>query len=275
MRPEALALAEKRIEMEIRDRTREFAGAAADKHEEASMHGVGTSSMLILSIHALARTELEARARSALTTAQRAFTADDAEPSDELRTEVIGLIDRTVRELSSDVDAVYEKHCSKMKGKWPTLEEPRQRALDLATSDLDIDLLARRRRRVPLGDALKAPRYEACREHWLKARGLADAEAPDIENAIKEGVSAVEALAKVATGSGATLGECIKTLRAEKRIDAGTYKILEGLWTFANSAPGVRHGSGTPSSLSVRDWQIFGPMVDGALILLLSIDNAS
>ena len=140
MRPEALALAEKRIEMEIRDRTREFAGAAADKHEEASMHGVGTSSMLILSIHALARTELEARARSALTTAQRAFTADDAEPSDELRTEVIGLIDRTVRELSSDVDAVYEKHCSRMKGKWPTLEEPRQRALDLATSDLDIDL---------------------------------------------------------------------------------------------------------------------------------------
>ena len=133
--------------------------------------------MLILSIHALARTELEARARSALTTAQRAFTADDAEPSDELRTEVIGLIDRTVRELSSDVDAVYEKHCSRMKGKWPTLEEPRQRALDLATSDLDIDLLARRRRRVPLGDALKAPRYEACREHWLKARGLADAEA--------------------------------------------------------------------------------------------------
>ena len=34
----------------------------------------------------------------------------------------------------------------------------------------------------------------------LKARGLADAEEPDIENAIKEGVSAVEALAKVVTG---------------------------------------------------------------------------
>ena len=82
MSPEALALAEKRIEMEMRDRTREFARTAADKHEEASMHGVGTSSMLILSIHALARTELDARARSALATAQRAFTADDAEPSD-------------------------------------------------------------------------------------------------------------------------------------------------------------------------------------------------
>ena len=274
MSPEALALAEKRIEMEMRDRPREFARAAADKHEEASMRGVGTSSMLILSIHALARTELEARARSALAIAQRAFTADDAEPSDELRTEVIGLVDRAVRELSSDVDAVYEEHCSRMKGKWPTLEEPRQRALDLATLDLDVDLLARRRRRVPLGDALKAPRYEACREHWLKARGLADAEAPDIENAIKEGVAAVEALAKV-VGSGATLGECIKTLRAERRIDPGTDKILEGLWAFASSAPGVRHGSGTPSSLSVRDWQIFGPMVDGALILLLLVDNAS
>ena len=82
MTPEALALAEKRIEMEMRDRTREFARTAADKHEEASMHGVGTSSMLILSIHALTRTELDARARSALATAQRAFTADDAEPSD-------------------------------------------------------------------------------------------------------------------------------------------------------------------------------------------------
>lgn len=77
------------------------------------------------------------------------------------------------------------------------------------------------------------------------------------------------------TGSGTTLGECIKALRAQRRVDAGADKILEGLWTFANSAPGVRHGSGTPSSLSVRDWQVFGPMVDGVLILLLSVDNAS
>ena len=261
--------------MEMQDRTREFARAALDEHEAASARGLGISSMLILSIHDLARTELEARARSTLTTAQRAFTADDAEPSDELRTEVIRLMDRAVGELSSDVDAVYAEHCSRIDRKWPTLEEARQRALDLATSDLDVDLLARRRKRAPLGDALKAPRYEACREHWLKARGLADAEAPDVENAIKEGVSAVEALAKVVTGSGATLGECIKTLRAERRIDAGTDKILEGLWTFANSAPGVRHGSGTPSSLSARDWQIIGPMVDGAVILLLSVDHAN
>ena len=275
MSPEALELAEKRIEMEMRDRTCEFERAALKKHGEASRRGVGISSMLIRSIHALARTELEARARSALATAQRAFTADDAEPSDELRAEVIGLIDRALGELSSDVDAVYAKHCSRMKGKWPTLEEPRQRALNLATSDLDIVLLTRRRKQVPVGDALKAPRYEVCREHWLKARGLGDAEVLDIENAIKEGVSAVEALAKVVTGSGATLGDCIKTLRAERRIDAGTDKILEGLWTFANSAPGVRHGSGTPSDLSVREWQIFAPMVDGALILLLSIDNAN
>lgn len=275
MSPEALALAEKRIEMEMQDRTREFARAAADKHEEVSMRGLGMSSMLILSIHDLARTELEDRARSALAVAQRAFTADDAEPSDELRTEVTGLIDRAVRELSSDVDAVYEKHCSRMQGKWPTLKEPRQRALDLATSDLDVDLLARRRRRVSLGDVLKAPRYQACREHWLKARGLVAAEAPDIENAIKEGVTAVEALAKIVAGGGTTLGDCIKTLRAERRIDPGTDNILKGLWTFANSAPGVRHGSSSPSSLGVRDWQVFGPMVDGALTLLLSADNVS
>lgn len=91
------------------------------------------------------------------------------------------------------VDEVYVEYRSKLDGTWPTLEELRQRALDLATSDLDIDLLSRRRRRAPLGDALKAPRYEACRKHWSKARGLADAEVPDIENAIKEGISAVEA----------------------------------------------------------------------------------
>lgn len=275
MSHEALALAEQRIEMEMRDRKREFARAALDKHTAASKRGVGRSSMLILSIHALAFTELEARASSALAIAQRAFTADDAEPSNELRAEVVGLIDRAVGELSSDVDVVYAEHCNRMQGEWPTLEEPRQRALSLATWDLDIDLLARRRKRLPLGDALKAPRYEVCRENWLKARGLAEAEAPDIENAIKEGVSAVESLAKVVTGSGATLGECIKTLRAERRLDARTDKILEGLWTFANSAPRVRHGSGTPSGLSACDWKIFGPMVDGALILPLSIDKAN
>lgn len=70
-------------------------------------------------------------------------------------------------------------------------------------------------------------------------------------------------------------GECIKKLRPQRRIDAGTDKILEGLWAFAISVPGVRHGSGMPSDLSVRDWQIIGPMVDGALILLLSIDSAN
>ena len=77
------------------------------------------------------------------------------------------------------------------------------------------------------------------------------------------------------TGSTATLGEYIEALRAERRIDAGTDKILEGLWTCANSTLGVRHGSGTPSGFSACDWKIFGPMVDGALILLLSIDKAN
>ena len=275
MSPEALALAEKSIEMELRGRMREFARAALDEHTAASMRGAGISSMLILASHSLARTELEACARSALATAQPAFTADDAEPSDELRAEVIGLMDRAIGELSSDADAVYAKHYSKMKGKWPTFEDPRRQALDLAMSDPDIDLLTRRRKRVPLSDALKAPRYKACREHRLKAGGLADVEPPDIVNTFKERVPAVEAFVKVMTGSEATLGECIEELRAQRRIDAGTDKILGGLWPFANSVPGLRHGSGMPSDLSVHDRQIFGPLVDGALILLLSIDSAN
>lgn len=275
MTPEALELARSRIEADLAAAVRGFGHAAAEKHAEFAAHGTGTSSMVIIAIHELAREEFESRALGALTTAQRILTADESGPSDESRNQILTLVRLSITELSSDIDAVYKKHCDRMKGDWPSLEEPREHALVIATSDLDIDFLARRRKEVPIRDALRAPRYEVCLGHWRKAQEFMEDGEADAVNALKEGVAAVEALAKVVSGSGATLGACLKTLRSQKLIDPGADKILEGLWIFANASPGVRHASSEAPTLGERDWQVYGPMIDGALAILLKIDSSA
>ena len=221
----------------------------------------------------LARPELETIALAVVRTAQRLLSADDTEPADASRFEIIGLVKRAIEELSTDIDEEYNRHCDRLKGIWPTLDEPRERAINVVTSELDIDFLARRRKRPPLGDILRSPRYEVSWTHWKKAQTLADGAEADIPNAVKEGVVAVEALAKVVVPGNATLGDCIKMLRKQKRIDPGVDKILEGLWVYASASPGIRHGSGVVPILDERDWQIFKPMIDGALNLLRTVDT--
>ena len=272
MTPEALALAAKRIDIDVRESARRFARTVAQRQEELGSRGMGTSSSAVLVVHELARAELEERALSALKTVLRVLAADDAEPSDASQDAIMTLIRRTIVEQSLDIDEAYKTPGDRMAGSWPSLEEPRKRAVEVAQSELDIDFLARRRKRAPLGDMLRAPRYAACSIHWTKAQALASQSEPDIPNAIKEGVTALEALARVVVPRSATLGDSIRALRAEKRIEPGVDKILEGIWTYASATPGVRHGSGEPPLVGEGDWQVMKPMIDAALVIVLSVD---
>lgn len=272
MTPEALALAEQRIDIDVREAARRFARIIAQKQEELGGRGIGVSSRAVLVVHELARAELEERALGALRMALRVFAADDTEPSDASHAAIIALVRRAIEDQSADVDAAYRRPSTQMAGSWPTLEEPRTRALEVATSELDIAFMARRRAHAPLGDQLRAPRYAASYAHWTKALTLASQLEPDFPNAIKEAVTSLEALARVVVPKSATLGDAIKTLRAEKRIEAGVDKLLEGAWTYASATPGVRHGAGEPPLIEESDWHVMKPMIDAALRVVLSAD---
>jgi hypothetical protein len=230
---------------------------------------------MMIAIHELASTELEQRALNAWSICRRVLDADDSEPSDETQAQVGALIARATGDLSADVDKLYATYQARIKGSWPDLGERRARAVSIAASEVDIDFLHRRRKRLPLGDVLRAPRYAAVLSHWAKARAAAENEKADVPAALQGGILAVEALAKIVVqDTCATLGECIKELRSRKLIDAGADKLLEGLWVHANAAPGVRHGATTTVSLSDRDWRVLRPMFEAALTLLIAVDVA-
>ena len=127
-----------------------------------------------------------------------------------------------------------------------------------------------------LEQELLAPRYLAVRGHWQKAHDFRSATTPDFPNAAKEAVSAVEALAQiVAQRPSATLGECIKALRASGALKQPLLKGLEELWGFASTSPGVRHGSAAIPTLSPAESSYVLDQAAGALRLLLSLDRAA
>ena len=123
---------------------------------------------------------------------------------------------------------------------------------------------------------LQSPRYAAVLGHWKKAHLFLEPQALDLPNAVKEAVSAVEALAQIATGSsGATLGDCVKQLRRSGRLSAPLLKGMEELWGFASESPGVRHGSPNDPTLERAEADYAIDQAQAALKLLLSLDRAS
>lgn len=126
-----------------------------------------------------------------------------------------------------------------------------------------------------LDQELRAPRYEAVLGHWERAHSFLNGPSADLPNAVKEAVSSVEALAQViARRPTATLGECIKDLRASKRLQPPLLRGIEELWGFANASPGVRHGSAATPTLSSAEATYVFDQTAGALRLLLSLDRA-
>lgn len=73
---------------------------------------------------------------------------------------------------------------------------------------------------------------------------LSDRKEPDPRNAVKEAISAVEALCKKITGdSNVTLGQALRKLKTRDPtlIDPHLEEAIEKLYKFSNDASGVRH----------------------------------
>jgi hypothetical protein len=79
--------------------------------------------------------------------------------------------------------------------------------------------------------------------HISKARGYLNKKPCDSANAIKESVCAVESLARTIDSKAATLGDAVKQLRKQKTYPPLMLSLIQKLWDFSNSEPGVRHGN--------------------------------
>lgn len=105
-----------------------------------------------------------------------------------------------------------------------------------------------------MNQALKNP-YGSVYEHLSKANKLiADRNAPDYENSIKESISAVEALCEILTGitgKEASLGKMLKKLEENGvEIHSGLKAAFNSLYGYTSDANGIRHAGniGGPSS---------------------------
>jgi hypothetical protein len=127
--------------------------------------------------------------------------------------------------------------------------DPASRTVEHLKDEIEL-FMDRYRPVVSVSDILKAPEYEGPRVHWIKAEAFYRSVPPDLANASKEAVSAVEGMAKIVSHeSNLTLGKCVDILRQAGRIPPNLAKTLDGLWGFTSESPGVRHGAISPSNI--------------------------
>lgn len=88
--------------------------------------------------------------------------------------------------------------------------------------------------------------YESVSKHILKATQLfSQRPSPDLENSIKESISAVEALCCIiSSDKKATLGDALKKLENKGiKIHKALQKAMSSLYGYTSDEGGIRHGS--------------------------------
>lgn len=98
--------------------------------------------------------------------------------------------------------------------------------------------------------------YSPARAHYKKAHRFLVERPPDPENCIKEIVSAVESVTKVAYPKSSTLGVALKEMRKSNGAPAGLINVIEKFYAYASAEPAVRHGALTSSSLQQADAEL-------------------
>jgi hypothetical protein len=84
--------------------------------------------------------------------------------------------------------------------------------------------------------------FEPAIAHYKKAYFFLTRYPFDSENSIKEIVSAIESIVRQIYPKENTLGKGIKKMKQDKRWSTQFLDIMEKVYVYANSEPGVRHG---------------------------------
>lgn len=274
MSPEAIELARQRARISVRELSRAFRVLSGRERAKQAASGARQSAHAAI-FRDLGREELLLRARAALDAFVRLVDLDDAEPSEETYAEGSKLIRWVVHDLSTDVDKpMLEAEALMSTGRQLTLADARADIVEDIELELQTLLFGRRQSRLPIRDLLRAPRYAHVHEQLEKADSLATGANPDYANALKEGMSAVESLARIVTpGAPSTLSDALKKLRSLQVLPTGLDKAIEGLSTYLNNLPWVRHGQPTGGAVTIDDWLVARPLVFAAVRALLQVDS--
>jgi len=98
-------------------------------------------------------------------------------------------------------------------------------------------------------------------------------EQPDMPNAVKEAIAAVESLSLRISGlSSGTMGDCFKELKRQGKLSPPLGKVLEGLWGYSSEEPGVRHGKIAVPSVSAAEARFAINLAASAILYLLDLD---
>lgn len=276
MSPEAVELAKRQIRLRFLDLDKEFIEAWNAMSSEFTKHNALRSSRYALTAHALCEQELKRRSEAAWNVFRELLDSEGFVPSEDNRGQFCKIVEEALADGCKEVEKIYFKRTNGLLPAEATnLDKGRRHGIESALAAFDGDILRRVKRRPPLEEELSPPRYHPTRQHWRKALELASQATPDLPNAVKEAVSAVESLAQVVVGkSGITLGDAVKQLRGQKRIPPGSDSVIEGLWTFANASPGARHGSAMPAHIDPSHWTFARTTAEATLRLLLDLDTA-
>jgi hypothetical protein len=139
---------------------------------------------------------------------------------------------------------------------WEKVSDGRYRPLPRLLTDFRSGALPGQERSLveqiePLLDRL---RYPAAAVHITKAVSFLRGPQADLENAAKEAVTAVESVAKVLLATPtATLGDCIKEFRRRSLLPREMGRILESLYAYRSSTPGVGHGGTVAPAVTHAD----------------------
>ncbi len=119
------------------------------------------------------------------------------------------------------------------------------------------------------------PRYASPALSWEGVERALRQQPPDAEHAARDAIGALEGLGRIVAGLPmATFGDALKAIQKSGPLEPVLAKALEALWGFANSHPGLRHGSKTPTGLSPAKLYWTVDSCAGAIRLLLELDEA-
>jgi hypothetical protein len=255
-----------------RDRSaREVAVAIAEAIHEIP---AGHSARVTAADREAAR-DYESRGRKWLALVKRAFAETNLTWTEVRAAEVVALL---TMEMATDWDQltnlVRTRIGPRLTARYTNLDAAQERTSVEIASEVELLVLARDRNAIPIDEQLRAPRYAAVETAWIKSKTLLGTTPPDLSNAVKEAIGAVEQLARiVADAPKATLGDSIKEFKRAGLIQTPLLKGIDEIWGWASETPGVRHGSTGAPKLDSAVATYVTSIAAAAIRLLLAADT--
>lgn len=253
-------------------RSESYARRLREVRDEYTRRGALGYGRFPVDLDLVAGEELELRAQRYIEIVERSATRTAWVWSADSAREIAELL---AAELSRDWTQIQEKErafSAAHEIQIVALNAALERARVRLDAGLQLRVQAQVRTAVPLLERLSAPRYEATRRLWERARLAFPRPSEDPALAVRDATGAVEELARVVLGKPKiVLGDSIPELRKRKELHPVALKGLTELWAIRSDVPGLGHGA-SADPLDVATARYLLDIAEAALRLLIELD---